>query len=94
MGFPVVMLFIYVIVPLYKTLPQPKQALIGAFIPSVALIPKIVTRVFAQRLEGINHPGTSGMLLIALYAGAPLIFRTLQAELHSLSWFTVLFMVW
>ena len=93
MGFPVAVFFNYFIIPFYKTLPEPKQALVATFAPILILLPKTLARVFAQKLKGINHPGTSGMLLIVLYIGGAIIVRVLQAQLHSFKLFVLLCLV-
>uniref|UniRef100_A0A7M5V8G0 Uncharacterized protein n=2 Tax=Clytia hemisphaerica TaxID=252671 RepID=A0A7M5V8G0_9CNID len=47
-------------------------------------------RIVIQNVSNINHPGTSYMLVIAVYAGAALVYRALQAELESSALFLFL----
>ena len=51
------------------------------------MAPKLLSRVIAQKLQGINHTRTSGVLLIAPYT---IVFRVLQALLHSFDLFVLL----
>ena len=89
LGFPIVMFFNYFIVPFYKTQTESNQAIIASCVPVLVVIPKIVERALAGRLQGINHPGTSGMLLIVLYIGAANT-RVLQAALHDFRLYVLL----
>ena len=87
MGIPIVIRFSYFILPFYRKAPESKQAIIASFTPALVLTPKLLSRVIAQKLQGINHIGTSGVLLIAPYT---IVFRVLQALLHSFDLFVLL----
>ena len=82
-GFPIVMVCRYLLIPFSLTLPESKQAIILSFIPSFTLMPKILGRTLVQKLQGVNHPGTSWILLIVLYIYGATVARVLQAGIHN-----------
>ena len=69
MGFTIAMVFCFLVIPSCLKLPETKFAIIMFFIPSMVLIPKTLGRMLVQTFQGINHPGTSGILLIILHIG-------------------------
>ena len=63
---------------------------IALFAPLFGLALKIVSRICAQRLWNITHPGYSYALLAPCYYGTAIVFRILQADLDSLKSIAVL----
>ncbi|XP_020617618.1 uncharacterized protein LOC110055568 [Orbicella faveolata] len=63
---------------------------IALFAPLSGLALKIVSRICAQRLWNITHPGYSYVLLAPCYYGTAIIFRILQADLDSLKSIAIL----
>ena len=57
---------------------------IALFAPLSGLALKIVSRICAQRLWNITHPGYSYVLLAPCFYGTAIIFRILQADLEDL----------
>ena len=57
---------------------------IALFAPLSGLALKIVSRICAQRLWNITHPGYSYVLLAPCFYGTAIIFRILQADLDDL----------
>ena len=51
---------------------------------------KVISRICAQRLWNITHPGYSYVLLAPSYYGIAIIFRILQADLDSLQSIAIL----
>ena len=79
--------------PLYlsRVFKQNKGKLIIAlFAPLTGVLLKVVSRICAQRLWNITHPGYSYVLLAPLCYGAAVVFRVLQADLGSLHSIVVL----
>ena len=93
MCIPVAFLLNYLVVPYYKELSESERALLASFLPAILIIPKALGRVFAERVTGINHPGTSFVSLIATYTGGAMYFRVLQAGLEKFSLYFVLCIV-
>ena len=90
MGFPLAMFFYIFIIPFCLKLSEKKLAIIVSFIPSIVIMPKLLGRMLVQKLQGINHPGTSGILLIVLNIGGATVFRVLQVSFENLSLFVLL----
>jgi len=63
---------------------------IALFAPLSGLALKIASRISAQRLWNITHPGYSYVLLAPCYYGTAIIFRILQADLDSLKSIAIL----
>ena len=83
MGFVVSMLFLFFIFPFCMKLSEKNLAIVVSFIPSIVIMPKLLGRMLVQKLQGINHPGTSGILLIILNICGTTVFRVLQVSFHS-----------
>ncbi|KAL9974189.1 hypothetical protein ACROYT_G011200 [Oculina patagonica] len=66
------------------------KLLIAVFAPLTGVLLKPVSRICAQRLWNISHPGYSYVLLAPLYYGAAVAFRVLQADLGSLQSIAIL----
>ena len=56
----------------------------------VCILLKIVARQCILRLDGVNHPGTSYVLVSSAYGAISIILRLMQAEFKSLLAFTAL----
>ena len=50
----------------------------------IAILPKVVSKQFAGRLNGVNHPGTSYVLVSTASTGFSIVYRFIQAEFQSL----------
>ena len=72
------------IYPLYNAQNKNGKLIIALFAPLVGVFLKVISRISAQRLYNITHPGYSFVLLVPLYCGAAVIFRILQADLGRL----------
>ena len=72
--------FIY---PAYMKQNEEGKLLIALFAPLIGVIVKTISRISAQRLWNITHPGYSYALLTPLYFGSAVAFRVLQADLGS-----------
>lgn len=80
----------YVIIPWFVTLTPTLQAIVAAVTPICGAISKAISRIAIQSVSHVNHPGTSYIFVIAAYAAAALVYRTLQAEIQSFRYFTLL----
>ncbi|KAJ7392842.1 hypothetical protein OS493_010502 [Desmophyllum pertusum] len=80
---------VYGIIPLYGRLNETYRAVIATIVPLVAVIPKLIVRLAAQRID-FAHPGESHVLTSVLYSGAMIVFRVMQADLTSLNLFILL----
>ena len=80
------------IYPLYNK--QSKESklrlVIALFAPLIGALLKVISRILAQRLGNITHPGYSCVLLAPLYCVSAIMFRVLQADLDSLRSIAVL----
>lgn len=56
----------------------------------IALFPKVISRQCVLRLDHVNHPGTSYVLVSTVCGSAIIVYRLLQAEFKSLLAFTAL----
>ena len=81
---------IYLLVPLFIHSSPSEQAIIAAGTPLVGAIPKLVSRLAAQKLTGINHPGTSYVLVISTYTSSTILARVMQANIESLDLYVLL----
>ena len=66
------------------------RLVIALFAPLSGLALKIISRICAQRLWNITHPGYSYVLLAPCYYGYAIIFRILQADLDDLKSIAIL----
>ena len=66
------------------------RLVIALFAPLSGLALKIMSRICAQRLWNITHPGYSYVLLAPCYYGYAIIFRILQADLDDLKSIAIL----
>lgn len=62
----------------------------ASLIPFISLPLKVISRLCAIHLDGVNHPGTSFAFVSVAYAGPSLSFRTLQADLENFKLFVAL----
>ena len=81
-----------IIYPLYnKQSKKSKVRLVIALLaPLIGVLFKVISRIFAQRLAIITHPGYSCVLLAPLYCVSAIMFRVLQADLATLGYMAVL----
>ena len=83
-------IFTHFIYPEYIKQNREGKLLIALFAPLTGVLVKPVSRICAQRLWNITHPGYSYVLLAPLYYGTGVVFRVLQADLGSLESIAVL----
>ena len=74
---------IYLLLPWFIDSSPPKQVIIAAVTSLVGEVPKLVSRLAAQRLIGVNHPGTSYVLVLGSYASSTILIRIMQANVES-----------
>ncbi|KAJ7392840.1 hypothetical protein OS493_010500 [Desmophyllum pertusum] len=80
----------YGIIPLYsRHQNETYRAVIATTFPLVIVIPKIIVRLAAQRIDFV-HPGESHVLTSALYSAYIIVFRVMQADLTNLNLFILL----
>ena len=82
-GYILAFIALYSIYPAYEKQSKQGQLLIAIFSPLVGIVLKVISRISVQRLWNISHPGHSFVLLAPVYFGSALMFRILQADLHS-----------
>ena len=75
-------ILIYAIIPLYGRQDDNYRAVIAGAFPLLAVIPKAILRLAAQRIDFL-HPGSSYILMSTLYNGTMIVFRIMQAELSN-----------
>ena len=88
-GIPIAYSLVYCLIPLYSRQNEIHRVAIATAFPLVTVIPKIIVRLAAQRIDFL-HPGESHMLASALYSTFRIVFRGMQAELASLKLFILL----
>ena len=88
-GIPIAYTLVYCLIPLYSRQNEIHRVAIATAFPLVTVIPKIIVRLAAQRIDFL-HPGESHMLTSALYSTFRIVFRGMQAELASLKLFILL----
>ena len=84
------LIFGHLIYPAYIKEDKEGKLLIAIFAPLTGALLKPISRICAQRLWNITHPGYSYVLLAPLYYGAAVVFRILQADLDSLQSIAIL----
>ena len=82
-GIPIALLMNYTIIPYYKTLSETNKVILASLAPATVIIPKAITRISAENLKDINHPGTSVLLILPFQVCTAVVFRVLQAGLNS-----------
>ena len=75
-------ILVYHIIPLYGRQDDYYRAVIAGAFPLLAVIPKAILRLAAQRVDFL-HPGNSYLLISNLYSATMIVFRIMQAELSS-----------
>ena len=92
LGIPVAVIIKGVILPHFKQMPSScYKVLLASLCPALLIIPKAVARICARGItRGISHPGTSVLLLVALYVGPPTLFRILQARVEEFRMYVIL----
>ena len=76
--------------PWYINENHKRKFLIALFAPLIGVIFKVISRIFAQSLWNITHPGYSYVLLAPFHFGSAISFRILQADLESLKSIAIL----
>ena len=66
------------------------KLVIALFSPLLGVLFKVISRLCAQRLKKIVHPGYSYILLVPQYFGSAVISRVMQADLNNLDFITFL----
>ncbi|XP_031555640.1 uncharacterized protein LOC116292452 [Actinia tenebrosa] len=89
-GIPMAFFLVYKLFPFYVTQNERKRIVIATFSPLLSAIPKLISRLGAQKLNGIIHPGTAHVLVAVIYGISAVVFRVLQAELTNISLFIAL----
>ena len=64
--------------------------LFALFVPLIGVVFKTFSRICAQRLYNITHPGYSYVMLMPLFYGTAIIFRVLQADLDNLQFIIII----
>ena len=82
--------FSFFIYPAYNQQHKEGKLLMAVFAPLSGTIVKVIARISVQRLWNITHPGYSYALLVPLYFGSAVMFRVLQADLHSMESIAIL----
>ena len=80
----------YVLVPIYIKLDGSDQLLVASASPILASIAKVCSRISVQRLGKVVHPGRLYILSAFVYIGSTILFRTLQANIESTLFFSLL----
>ena len=88
--FILALIFTHCIYPAYIKQDKEGKLIIALFAPLTGVLLKLVSRICAQQLWNITHPGYSYVLLAPLYYGSAVVFRVLQADLGSLHSIVVL----
>ena len=78
------------IYPKFNNQNKEGKLIIAIFVPLIGVALKVVSRICVQRLWNIIHPGYSYVLLVPLYFGAALTFRTLQVDVDSKEYIAVI----
>ena len=76
--------------PLYIKQNDEGKLTIAIFAPLTGVAVKAISRICAQRLWNISHPGYSYVLLAPGYMGYAIGFRVLQADLDNLRYIAIL----
>ena len=90
LGTITVYIIIYVLIPWFVHLSLLHQAITAAATPVIFVIPKVASRLAAQYMSGICHPGTSYVLVLAIYTESAILCRILQADIESFKIFVLL----
>ena len=83
-GAPVLYIFGYALCPWFARQEGFLKVAILAFTFLIAILPKVVSKQCVVRLNGVNHPGTSYVLVSAASTGFSIVYRFIQAEFKSL----------
>ena len=90
---PVALVANHVIAHYFLVIPDKYKAVIASLLPVLFVIPKAVARLCAEKMEGVNHPGTSILFVIILYTTPQMVFRILQAKLERCWMYLILSIV-
>ena len=80
---PVALIINYVVLHYFNLISEKSKAILASLAPAFVIIPKAITRLCAEKIDGLNHLGTSILLLLSTHAGMPVLFRILQTKLHG-----------
>ena len=81
---------IFLVFPAYNEQNKEGKLSIALFAPLIGVVLKVISRIFAQRLCNITHPGYSYVLLAPLHFASAIAFRILQADLSSVQSMAIL----
>ncbi|XP_032226762.1 uncharacterized protein LOC116610153 [Nematostella vectensis] len=90
LGMFITYLLVYKLLPWYNVQSESMKVFIAGACPIVTAIPKVVSRLGAQKLNRVVHPGTANVFVGALYGASAIVFRIMQAELSSIDLFIAL----
>ena len=89
-GALVLYIFGYTLFPWFAHQEEFIKVAILALVFLIAILPKMVSKQCVVRLNGVNHPGTSYVLVSAASTGFSIVYRFIQAEFESLLAFIAL----
>lgn len=89
-GAPVMYIFGYVLFPWFAHQEGFIKVAILALAFLIAILPKVISTQCVVRLDGVNHPGTSYVLVSTANTGVSIVYRFMQAEFKSLFAFIAL----
>ena len=88
-GIPVSFLLVYKIFSWYNEKTEIEKVFIAGVSPLIVTVQKVIARTAAPKFN-LVHPGVLHLLVSSLYTGSALVFRVMQAELMSFSYFVAL----
>ena len=83
LGFPLALTINYAVMHYFSAVSKKYKIVLAFLSPVLLILPKTVARLCAEKTEGLNHPGTSVLLIITLCAAPTIGFRLLQAKLEG-----------
>ena len=86
--FPLAQISYYSLYPYYVE--SNHKFLFALFAPIIGVVLKTFSRICAQRLYNITHPGYSYVTLVPLFYGTAIMFRVLQADLDNLQFIIII----
>ncbi len=78
-GLPIAFGLIFGLVPFIGLRSETDRAVIAGALPLITVIPKVILRLAAQRIDFV-HPGDAHVLLIVLYTSSAIVFRIISAS--------------
>ena len=92
-GFPLSLVINHVVLHYFSVIPDKYKAVMASLAPALLIAPKAIARLCAEKMEGVNHPGTSVLLVVIPHAAPQMLFRILQAKLEGYWMYVVLSIV-